>query len=126
MNSNRIRSTLKIGTIVLVFLILLPISGMIAGCSEQAFAETENTEAEAGLPDNLGEAVSQVSGKSEDSKITLSSWLKCIDDLNQACLDHGFTYDGSCSTATYQAALQGAKKTNCAKFLMWEIGRAHV
>ena len=128
MNSNRIRSTLKIGTIVLVFLILLPISGMITGCSEQAFAETENTEAEEGLPDNLGEAESQISGKSEseDSKITLSSWLKCIDDLNQACLDHGFTYDGSCSTATYQAALQGAKKTNCAKFLMWALNIAEI
>lgn len=58
--------------------------------------------------------------------LTTESWLQTIDTLNEKCLKNGFHYDGSCSTSTYSAALSGARKTNCAKFLMWALNLAEI
>ena len=131
MSCKGFRGTVRTGTwLLLVFLLILPVTGMFTGCSERVYADTEenidapNTE----VIENLSETDSQVTSadKADEETIKLSQWLKCIDDLNRDCLENGFTYDGSCSTATYQAALQGSKKTNCAKFLMWALNRAEI
>ena len=58
--------------------------------------------------------------------LTTEAWLQTIDTLNEKCLKNGFHYDGSCSTSTYSAALSGARKTNCAKFLMWALNLAEI
>ena len=103
MNINRRRRPFRITAAAVVLLLFLPLLSL------------------SGFSDRVSAASSD-----ESKTILLSEWLSVIEELNQDCLKQGFRYDGNVATSTYQAALNGRKRTNCAKFLMWALNRAEI
>ena len=103
MNINRRRRPFRITAAAVVLLMFLPLLSL-SGFSGRVSAASSD----------------------ESKTILLSEWLSVIEELNQDCLKQGFRYDGNVATSTYQAAMNGRKRTNCAKFLMWALNRAKI